>query len=309
MTVDYRHAFLAAQERLLQRYEVEAASRFVDVDAVSGPAHVLVAGDGPPLALVPGLADPAAMWAPFMARLSGFSLFAVDRPGFGLTGRARHATSTLRTLAVDFLEQALDALGLERPILVGNSMGSLWSLWLALDRPDRLAAMVHIGCPALLLGTSAPFPVRALALRPVGRVVTWLAEPSPAQVRRFARMVGEDLTGERELVDLLVEAQRLPGARSGLLDLLHAALRLTGARPEVALRDEELARIRQPTLFVWGERDSFGGPEVGEAAARIMPDATLQVVSGAGHLPWVSRPGPVAEVVRAFLNGKVWPGP
>ncbi|MGD8898372.1 MAG: alpha/beta fold hydrolase, partial [Acidobacteriota bacterium] len=152
--------FEAAQERLLRRVGVAAESRFVDVPAVSGQAHVLVAGRGPAVVMVPGFADPAAMWAPLMARLEGFTLYAVDRPSFGLTDRARYSTATIRRLAVTFLEQVLDALGLERPAIVANSIGSLWSIWLALERPRRLATMSHVGCPAFILGTSAPLPMR-----------------------------------------------------------------------------------------------------------------------------------------------------
>jgi len=61
--------FRAAQAQLLRRAGVAAESRFVDVPAISGRAHVLVSGEGPPVVAVPGLGDPAAMRAPPMAEL------------------------------------------------------------------------------------------------------------------------------------------------------------------------------------------------------------------------------------------------
>ena len=130
--------FIAAQNRLLQRTGVQAESRFLEVPAISGCAHVLVSGEGPPVVMVPGFGDPAAMWAPLMAELDGFTLFAVERPSFGLTDSVRHTTSTFRTLAVRFLEQVLERLGLEQPAFVANSIGSTWSIWLALERPQRV---------------------------------------------------------------------------------------------------------------------------------------------------------------------------
>lgn len=56
--------FIAAQERLLQRVGVSAESRFLEAPAVSGRTHVLISGEGPPVVMVPGFGDPAAMWAP-----------------------------------------------------------------------------------------------------------------------------------------------------------------------------------------------------------------------------------------------------
>jgi hypothetical protein len=56
--------FQKAQDDLLRRAGVHAASPFIDVAAVSGSVHVLVSGNGPPVVMIPGFGDPAAMWAP-----------------------------------------------------------------------------------------------------------------------------------------------------------------------------------------------------------------------------------------------------
>lgn len=283
-------AFKAAQDRLLQRTGVRAESRFFEASVVAGRVHVLVSGDGPPVVMVPGFGDPAAMWAPLMAELDGFTLYAVDRPCFGLTGPARHTTTTLRSLAVTFLEQVLDGLRLERPAFVANSIGSLWSIWLAIDRPDRVAAMTHVGCPAFILGTSAPLPMRLLSVRPLGRLLMKMAPPSPRQVDRFAAMVGADLSQLPELRDLLVAMQRLPGVQAAMRELLHAVVRVWGARPEVVLTAEQLAQIAQPVQLIWGERDPFGAPDVGQCAARLIPEAVFHLIPEAGHVPWVAHP-------------------
>lgn len=303
MSEGSREEFEAAQARLLRRSGVAADSRFLDVEAVEGGAHVLVSGSGPPVLMVPGFADPTAMWAPLMAQLPGFQLHAVDRPCFGLSGGAPQRTETFRRLAVDFLSQTLDALGLERVLAVGNSIGSLWTTWLALERPDRVAALVHVGCPAFVLGTSAPLPMRLLSVPPLGRLITALSPPSPGQVEAFGRAIaGEDLSRSPELRDLLVASQRLPGAREAMLELLHAVVRLRGARPPVRLTARDLTEVRQPVLLVWGARDAFGSPEVGAEMARTLPDARLRVVSEGGHVPWVGHPEEVSGAALAFLR-------
>lgn len=298
-------AFEQAQARVLQRARVHARSRMLRVESIAGRAHVLTAGEGAPVVLVPGLADPAAMWAPLMAELPGFSLHAVDRPSFGLTSAARHTTVTLRTLAVRFLVDVLDALGIGRAALVANSMGSLWSIWLAIDRPDRVAAMTHVGCPALALGTSAPLPMRLLGVPGIGRLLMKLSPPSRRQVERFARVVGEDLGGEHEIQDLLVATQQLPGVPAALRQLVRSATRLRGAREHLVLHEEDLARIECPVQLVWGGRDAFGGPGVGQRMSDAIGQAELHVIPEAGHLPWIHWPQRVGRLTSRFLHAHV----
>lgn len=297
--------FSRAQQRLLKRYGVTAKSRFLEIEAVEGPVHALECGDGEPVVMVPGFGDPAAMWAPLLGSLPGLRCIAVDRPCIGLSGRAVHSTPTLRRLAIDFLGQTLDALGLDRAVFVANSMGSLWTMWFALDHPDRVIAMAHVGCPAFILGTSAPLLMRLMSVRPIGKIIMGLSPPSRRQVEGFAAMIGEDLSNNPELIDLLVAAQNLPGVQSGIRDLLHAAVRVRGARPAVALAREQLAAIQQPVLLVWGPRDRFGSIKVGRAAAESMPNATFHDLGEGGHIPWVQHPDAVATAVRPFLNAHV----
>ena len=74
-------AFEGAQTRFLQHVGVEAESRFLEIPAISGRAHVLVSGEGPPVVLIWGLGNPGALWAPLLAKLEGLTLYAVDQPG------------------------------------------------------------------------------------------------------------------------------------------------------------------------------------------------------------------------------------
>ena len=294
--------FRAAQGRLLESVGVVAESRFLDVSAISGRAHVLISGEGPPVVLVSGLGNPGALWAPLLAELDGFTAYAIDQPGVGLTDHVRQTTAEVRTLAVRFLEQVLDGLGLEQPLFVGNSLGSVSSIWLALDRPDRVAAITHVGCPGLIPGSTIPLPMRLLAVRPLGRLLMKLTPPSRRQAERSFAMVGEDISGSPELADLFVATQEIPEARSAMLEMLHAIARFRGPRMEVALTAEQLGRITQPALLVWGGRDPFGTPSVGQQTAALIPDARFELIPEAGHAPWLAHPRAVAEIATPFLH-------
>lgn len=323
---DAKQDFIEAQRRMLGRYGVEAESRFVEVPSVEGQAHVLVSGEGtvsgegPAVLMLNGIGTPAAMWAPLMAELDGLHLLAVDLPGYGLTDTVPGFAEDLRTNAVRFLIEVLEGLGLEAtspeasspdtsspealspegPSFVANSMGSLWALWLALDRPESVRTMVHVGCPAIVFETSAPLPMRLLSVRPLGRLLTWLRPPSERQVEDLGRMVNQHPLPP-ELADLLLATERLPGFRHTFLSTLGALLRLRGNRPEMRLTAAHLGRIPHPTLLFWGEGDPFGAVEVGERMARVMPDATLHVVGG-GHAPWLTQAERMGPVATRFLK-------
>jgi pimeloyl-ACP methyl ester carboxylesterase len=293
--------FAKAQARMLERFDLDWEPRFVDIPTIGGRAHVIVTGDGPPLMMVIGGGVPAAMWAPLMARLDGFTRYAVDMPGHGLTDRATFTTSQLRRLGAGFLGDVLDGLGLEQPLFVSQSMGGLFTTWLALTRPERVRSISFIGCPALLLGTSAPFLLRLGSIPPIGRMLSRLMPPSLRQVDKVAKMAGEDFSSLPEMRHLLLELERLPRFGSDLIELHHALLRLRGPRPELEQTPDQLARITRPVQLVWGKGDPFGAPDAGRRAAEIIPDAEFHPVPG-GHAPWLSHAGQVAAVVAPFLE-------
>lgn len=300
MTTPEREDFLEAQRRMLSRYGVEAGSWFVDAPSVGGRAHLLEVGEGPDVVMLNGLGTPAAMWAPLMAELDGFRLLGVDLPGYGLTDTDGRFADDLRANAVAFLADTLDSLELVRPALVANSLGSLWAIWLALDRPERVGATVHVGCPAGTPGGTPPLPLRLQAVPVLGRLLSRLVPPSEAQVEQLAKMV-EEHPLVPELVDLLVATERLPGFSDTLLSTLHALLRLRGFRPEMELTEEELARIEGPNLLVWGEHDPFGPVVAGRRMAAAMPDAGMHVVEG-GHAPWLDEAERIGTLAGAFLD-------
>jgi pimeloyl-ACP methyl ester carboxylesterase len=236
-----------------------------------------------------------------MAELTGFSLYAVDLPGLGLTTPTAYSRRTVRAFSGRFLEQLAAGLDLERPVLVGSSVGGQWSTWLALDQPERLAALVLIGCPAGLLGTSAPLPLRLLTLPGMSRLANRLQPPSSKQVDQVATMAGEDFSEDRELRDVLVAAERLPTWSASLTSLVRTVVTARGARPGATITADELGRLRGQVQIVWGDRDPFGGPEIGRRAAELIPDAELHVVPG-GHGPWFRGAERIADLIRPALE-------
>ncbi|MEZ5409418.1 MAG: alpha/beta hydrolase [Acidimicrobiales bacterium] len=292
--------FSRAQAAVLNRYRVACEERWVETPIVDGRAHVLVTGEGPPVVLVNGIGVPAAAWAPLMAGLDGVTQYAVDLPAYGLTDTTPRFAHDLRSNAVRFLVEVLDGLGLERPVIIANSLGSLFATWLTLDRPERVAALAHIGCPAVVFDSSAPVPMRLLSVRPLGRLMMKLQPPSDRQVEQLAKMVREHPL-QPEIAELILATERLEHFDQTFLATLHRLLRLRGNRAEMALTADQLARIEAPTLLVFANNDPIGAAPIGQRMADAMTDVELHITDG-GHAPWFRHADQITPPLTAFLQ-------
>ncbi len=295
--------FLAALDALLARYRLVAERRYVQVGDTGRKAHVLIAGDGPPLVLVIGGAVPAAFWVPLMAQLRGRRLYAIELPGFGLTDSATYTSDTLRRTAIDHLAGILDALRLGPAPFVTQSMGSQWTNWLAAAEPGRVQRQVMIACPAFFLDTSAIAPFRLASVPGLGPLLMTLQQPSTKNAARTLRAVGEDPDGLDELRDLMVATQRLPTYAPSLLALMRSVMSWTRPRPQIVTTANQLRDVRHPVRLIWGDRDPFGSVGVGRRIADLIPDADLHVVPG-GHAPWFHHAERVGRLTHEFLGDR-----
>lgn len=293
--------FERAQAALLHRENIEAKSIFLESPTSPGVTHVLVAGTGPPVLMINGIGLPAAMWAPLMAHLRDFQIFAIDLPGFGLTDVDPAAYTDYRRHAIEFVTTTVQQLDLdEAPAWITNSLGSRWAIWLAVERPELVKSATFVACPALLLGSSAPFPMRLLSYPPVGKAVTGLYPSSRKTVQRTAKMVHQ-YPLSAELEEMLVATERLDHFRDHFLQTLHLLLTVTGARPNMAIDPEELSALTPPVQLIWGRDDPFGDVDLGRLAAELIPECEFEVVTG-GHAPWLSASNEIGPLVESFLK-------
>jgi 2-hydroxy-6-oxonona-2,4-dienedioate hydrolase len=141
--------------------------------------------------------------------------------------------------------------------------------------------------------------MRLLSTR-AARVVMALDRPSPGQVRRLARMVGEHPLPP-EIADLLLATERHAGFGAAFRADLAQLLRLRGARPGPAHTPRHFADVGAPVLVVIGADDPFGGPDIGRRIAEASPQAESHVVPG-GHAPWIHHADRIAPVITAFVD-------
>jgi len=305
MTTNVRvQEYETAERRLFERYGVEYRSHYFQLDKPRVRARVIEVGSGPPVLLVHGGGGVSSGWVPVLPEIKGYRILAVDRPGCGLTDGFNYRGSDFHPHAVSFLTGILDALQLKTIPVVANSMGGLWTFWLALEKPERVSAIAQLGCPALILDTSAPFPMRLLSVRGLNQLMFSFQRPSVKMVQGVFKNMGHKQEAmertPQEYWECMYRSGMLPTYKEGWLTIIERVLRVSGPVAGLSLQEDEVRRIDQPTLFVWGDNDAFGTPDVGRRAVDIMPRANLEVVPG-GHLPWLDEPKRVGELVAAFL--------
>jgi 2-hydroxy-6-oxonona-2,4-dienedioate hydrolase len=287
-------AFKQAEHRLLAACGAKVEGRRVCLADPPVAVRVIEAGDGPPLVLVHGSGMSASTWAPLMPYLERHRLIAFDLPGFGLSDAFDYSGRPLRAHAVAQLTSLLDALGLERVPIVGTSLGGMWALCLAVDAPERVAAVASLGVPAVALpGMHGDLFFTALSTPGLRRLVARIRSPNVATTRRSGArgVIGPRAAGRAPdgFFEVVHEGMRQPGFRTAMLSHMWLAMRLGRPRPENFLSDAELRQLAVPVLMIWGDEDPYGGPEIGQRACALMPDARLEVIPGR-HAPFLDEP-------------------
>ena len=297
------YEFERAEKRVWARYGVDIATRYVELPDPALRVRALECGKGRPLLFVPGDGAVAAAWAPLLGELSGRRAVVLDRPGFGLSDRFDYRGADLRRHGVALLCALLDALELDAVAIVGSSGGGQWSLWLALEAQQRVRALAPLGMPAVCLPGFRPRARMRLSSAPgLGPLLFALPSPSAKTTGKMLSKADARLPDHPEVVEAYHAAMRLPGYGRATAAIFRASMRLGGrARPAMVLSDEELARIAQPVLFVWGDQEPFGDPMVARRAASQMPNARVEIVHGGWHHPWLADPPRVANLLHDFL--------
>jgi pimeloyl-ACP methyl ester carboxylesterase/uncharacterized protein YndB with AHSA1/START domain len=299
----------SAQRAFLDREVAAWTSRRIPWSG--GETQVIDAGVGEPLLIVHGGMGNAADWAPLIGRLARHRrVVAVDRPGHGLASFFDYGGGDLWRHAAGFLAEVLDALGLSRVDVAGNSMGGLFGIAFAEAHPERVRTLTLVGAPA---GAQPRLPAKIglMAWPILGRLVmAMIRRSTPASTRSFwDRLIvahPERLSDEALLFTALAARRNADGWRS----IVCANASARGILPRNLIAGH-LPRVEAPIAWVVGERDAFTSPEDNRGLAAVTPNpGPFVVIPDAGHLPWFDEPDAVAEaILAAVTTGATMPAP
>ncbi|MFQ6059660.1 MAG: alpha/beta fold hydrolase [Anaerolineae bacterium] len=264
-----------------------------------------VCGDGPPVVLIHGLGASVEFWERNMAALGErFRVYALDLVGFGRTDKPNLEPSL--EMAVRHVIGFLDAQGVERASLVGNSMGGLIALVAAGRFPERVEKLVLVDSAGL--GRRIHWGFRALSLPGIGALAMRF-RPNVRSMRLVRRYMCHDPnTLSDEWLARRVEMLQAPEARRALFTTLRYGVNLWGVRPHLVREaDESLAHVTAPTLVVWGREDRMLPLADAMAGWERIPGARLEVWEGCGHVPQLEKPDEFNRLVTSFLSESVTP--
>ena len=268
-----------------------AGSQRVPVDGVE--IAVRRAGAGPPLLLVHGIPTSSRLWDAVGADLAAdFDVVAPDMLGYGESAKPADRDVSMAAQAL-LVPPLLDALGLDRVVLVGHDLGGAVAQRVAVEAPERVRGLVLVDSVSF-----DSWPIARM------RVLRALAPPF---TRRWPRLWFAWF--ERTLRPYVPKGEPREALAASLApwsrdrDAAEAWIRNTRAMDariteEVAPR---LAEIRVPAHVVWGKRDPFQKARWAPRLRDAIPGATLEVLDGGHFLPW-DLPAEVAAEIRALAR-------
>lgn len=276
-------------------------SRFVSVNGLA--VHYKEQGEGEPaLVLLHGFGASLFSWREVMAPLAELGrAVAFDRPAYGLTQRPLHGewegeNPYSADAQVALTVGLMDALGINRAVLVGNSAGGTVAMRTALAHPERVTALVLVD-PALYGdGGMVPGWLRPLLDTPQMRCL------GPMIARRI-RSWGLDFARSAWHDPALITDEVWAGYLNPLRaqDWDRALWESTRAARPSDLRDR-LGDLKMPVLVVTGDDDRIVPTERSVQLAGELPDADLFVIPSCGHVPHEECPGPFLDAVVPFLE-------
>jgi pimeloyl-ACP methyl ester carboxylesterase len=272
--------------RHLHQVEVEGARiNYVDIGS----------GEREPIVFVHGLGGQWQNWLENIPRAAQERrVIALDLPGFGLSPMPREKiTIPGYGRQVDALA---DRLGLGRVDIVGNSMGGYIAAEVAIQVPERVDQLLLVSAAGITSADLAQRPIMAL-----GRIATAVASYGAARHREIAarpksRHMALALVARHPSLlkpDLAYEGFFKGTGKPGFDDALRANL-------DYDFRDR-LPDIRQPTLIVWGEKDSIIPVKDAQEFERLISDSRKVVMTDTGHIPMAERPGAFNDLMMEFL--------
>jgi pimeloyl-ACP methyl ester carboxylesterase len=269
--------------------------------------HYLAAGPpaGPgqdiTLVLLHGGGESARAWRWVMPRLAErFCILAPDLPGSGTSDlvAGRYVAGWYGSFVADFL----DAVQVQRAVVIGHSLGGLAALQMALDdRSERVRGLALVSSAGL--GRELNPALTLMTLPGLGEWSALWALTPPGQLQRLGwRASGCFADPARVPMEWYLDQFWL-GMRPGLLgDQLAVSRSLIDHQGQSEIVLDRLSDLTVPALIVWGDSDQIIPVAHAHEAARRVRHGRLAIIPDCGHMPQVERPELFLDALDPFLT-------
>lgn len=281
----------------------ESTSRFVETPRWR--IHYNEAGRGHPLIMLHGSGPGATGWSNFsgnlMALAARYRVILPDLPGWGRSDELEVTEEPRPAALVEAVRMLLDALGIERAALMGNSMGGGITYSFAASYPDRVSHIVTMGAGlfgGIPLGFAPAGPSEGLQI-----LARTYEDPSPENFRRLCNvMLFDPAYATEELVEQrALAAQANPRHLENWVKAARAgkAMQTPPAAFEVA---SKLSKVSIPALLFHGRDDRIVGIEATLRAASILQNSQMLVINRCGHWAQLEQAATFNAFVDRFLE-------
>lgn len=269
---------------------LEVSQRFYDAGGIR--TRCIETGGGPSLIFVHGTGGHAeAFMRNLHAHGQHFRTIALDMIGHGCSDKP-DVDYTLPVYA-RHLRDFMDAAGIDRAHVHGESLGAWIAAWFALEHPDRVERLVINTAGGLRSDPTVMAKVRAKTLEAVRHVTRESVR------RRLEWLVFDPATMTEEMVAIRHRIYSQPGMLKAMEHVL--CLQDEATRRPYLLTPDRLSQIRHRTLVLWTSHDPTAPVEVGREAARHIPDAEFIVMEDCGHWPQFEKPEEFNRLHLDFL--------
>ncbi|MDR6910729.1 pimeloyl-ACP methyl ester carboxylesterase [Rhodococcus fascians] len=281
--------------------ELDHDSTLRDVDTELGVLRYHEAGDGPPLLLLHGSGPGVTGWRNYRGVLddlaSRFRCYILEFPGFGVSDAGPSHPMVMAQQSVGLF---LDALGVGPVDVVGNSMGGIVGINVAINEPHRVRRLVTIGGVGRPVLSSGPSEGIKLLME-------FTDEPSRENLVRWLRSMVFD---QSLVTDELIEERLALATEPATLEIARrmyssaafgAAMKAAASSPEPPYWSQ-LGRIEAPTLLTWGRDDRVSPVDMALVPMRDIPNGELHVFPNCGHWAMIEARAAWLGAVIEFLE-------
>ncbi len=258
----------------------------------------LEAGAGPAVVLLHGasLGSSAEVFEDFLEPLAeaGYRAVAYDQPGYGLTDNPTDYTNSYRAR---FVPKVMDALGIERAVLVGHSQAGGFALQIALQHPERVTGVFVVSTGPLL----PPLPDEALAReRPAPAEGAGPSREDPT-LEDTRKLLESDVFHKSLITPKVVERRhRLSTGKN----VAAAGARAEAREPRQEGKPpwQQLADLTQPLVMLYGDHDRAAAGKRARLLKEQQPAIDVRDVPDAAHMLMWDRPDVFVQTLVDFLN-------
>lgn len=234
--------------------------------------------DGETIIMIHGSGPGASGWSNFFRNVgplahAGYRVILMDCPGWNKSSPVinKGSRSDLNATA---LKALLDHLGIERPHIIGNSMGAHSTVAFALANPGRYGKLVLMGGGTGGASLFTPQPTEGIK-----RIAALYRDPSIENLKAMMDVFVYDPSSITEELHL-ARLNAMLANRQHLENFVQSSKENPRQFPDYSYR---LNEISQPTLIIWGRDDRFVPLDIGLRVLASLPNAQLHVFSKCGH--------------------------